>query len=244
VTPGRSTRDAIPLLNWDGTLTDVAPFSFTVKQRNKLRNILDTSATDRRLEALVPALADAIGTFITMRELERPRVSNAKIRQKLGRLARSLEKFRLGIKELDPRSLRRLALGVEAVRMAHPSYRPPAMPRSRKPGDVLSVMPPVEVKTRKELARLTNSLDVLADALHRAEQMAREHKGGRPVSVPHIMLGRSIAEALAAHLGEYATSQRDGRFENVLRFALVLGGEPSADWEDLHGLVLKSLRRG
>jgi hypothetical protein len=149
-----SGRHFIAPLNQGGALTEVAPFSLSEQQRTALRRSLRTDASDARLQKFIPAVEQAVATFITMRQIEGRQLRSRAIREILQRLGQGVDELKQSVMALHPQSLRHLDIAMQAVRIARP-IQPRSHPGTQTVAPfVFSVTAPMGEETSAELDRL------------------------------------------------------------------------------------------
>lgn len=232
-------------LNRGGAFTPVGEFRLEAKQKRELCSdlVLAISATDRRVASFISALEEDIAHFITALVLERERRVAAEISGAILDIKKSVEELRRKLDIANNETLRRLDIGLQALRMSDPEYHSLSTGPWRLAGQphfTLSVTEKASPETAEFLAHLMRDLSDLDRAITIAKEGAPRNKGGRRAKSARLLLAWGIAKAFTEHLKMRATTTTDGKFEKVLSFSLIAAGDDVND-RDLHALVLKAL---
>ena len=168
----------------------------------------------------------------------------SKNRKALARLSQAADKLIGHLDKLPPHALRQLDLALQALSHQDGQWADPTpLPTSKgKPGFTLSVMHPASLQTTAFLEGLTAHVARIVAAIQFSQAHTPTDSGGRPINAAKILLAQAIARAFVDILNEKPTTTIEGRYEQVLRFALSAGGLEDAEDRELHSLVQKALQ--
>ena len=218
-------------------------YCLTQEERTVLLDIL-APKDNAQFRTFCQALEIAIGCFTLQQNFPKTQSTRGDNRKALARLSQAADKLIGQLDELPPGALRELDLALQALSHQDGKWADPnPLPVTKgTPGFTFSVMHPASLQTTAFLEGLTAHLDRIVAAIQFSQAHTPTDSGGRPINTAEILLAQTIARAFADILDEKPTTTTEGRYEQVLRFALSAGGPEDAEDRELHTLVQKVLQ--
>lgn len=225
-----------------GVMREVEPYCLTQEERTELLDIL-AHHDDAKFDEFCKELEIAIGCFALRQDSPNARSERGKNREALARLNKAADKLIGHLDKLPPGALRQLDLALQAVSHQDGTWVNPNLPpdSSGTPGFIFSMTQPASNVTTALLDGLTAHLARIVAAIQFAQTYTPKDSGGRTANVAEILLAQTIARAFVDILDEKPATTTEGRYEQILRFALNAGGPEDPEDRDLHGLVRKAL---
>ena len=226
-----------------GEMQEGESYSLSQKERTELLDIL-AHQDDALFDAFCEELEIAIGCFTLRQDFPKTQSTRGDNRKALARLSQAADKLIGQLDELPPGALRELDLALQALSHQDGKWADPnPLPVFKgTPGFTFSVMHPASLQTTAFLEGLTAHLDRIVAAIQFSQAHTPTDSGGRPINTAEILLAQTIARAFTDILDEKPATTMEGRYEQVLRFALSAGGLEDTEDRELHRLVQKALQ--
>ena len=226
-----------------GEMQEGESYSLSQEERTELLDILALE-DNARFGTFCQALQIAIGCFTLQLKFPITRSERSKNRKALARLSKAADKLIGHLDKLPSGALRKLDLALQALSHQDGQWADPTpLPASKgKPGFTLSMMHPASLQTTAFLEGLTTHLARVVAAIQFSQAHTPTDSGGRPINTAEILLAQTIARAFTDILDEKPATTMEGRYEQVLRFALSAGGLEDTEDRELHRLVQKALQ--
>ena len=226
-----------------GKLQEGKPHELSQADRDELQRILAVD-DDAQFDAFCKVLERAIGFFKVHQAIPNPRSERGDNRRALKQLIETATKFQHQLDQLPPGAVRELDLALQALSQLDGQFVDPYQIQTSEgePVFTASMMYPASLGTSALLDTHRTLLDRIASAVEFAQEHKRTDAGGRPTNDAEILLARDIAGAFTRILDQKPSTTAEGRYEQVLSFALTAGGLEDVENRDLHGLTRNVLR--